>query len=81
MCSIVCCVFDRTVLYLEVCDRSQITALKSHGASKLAMEARATRTLRADEECDRSQVLRSIAVHSIAPSALECTSKDFKLKD
>jgi hypothetical protein len=33
------------------CVRPQITALKSHGASKLAMAARATRTSWADKEC------------------------------
>jgi hypothetical protein len=31
--SIVCCAFDRTAFDREACDRSQITALKSHNAS------------------------------------------------
>jgi hypothetical protein len=35
------------------CVRPQIIALKSHGASKLAMAARATRTSRVDKECVR----------------------------
>jgi hypothetical protein len=51
---IVCCAFDRTTFDHEECDRSQITALKSHGTSELAMAARATRTSRVDEACAQS---------------------------
>jgi hypothetical protein len=40
VCSIVCCAFDRTVFDHKICDQLQITALKSHGASVEAMEAR-----------------------------------------
>jgi hypothetical protein len=36
------------------CVRPQITALKSHSASKLAMAARATQTSRANRECIRT---------------------------
>jgi hypothetical protein len=41
VCSIMCSAFDRTAFDHEVCDRSQIIALKSHDASVEAMEARA----------------------------------------
>jgi hypothetical protein len=46
VCSIVCYAFDRTAFDREVCDRSQIIALKSHGASVEVMAARATRDIR-----------------------------------
>jgi hypothetical protein len=55
----------------EVCAQLHLTALKSHGASKLAMAASATRTSRADEACARLRPLGSGAVHLIAPSALD----------
>jgi hypothetical protein len=43
------CTFDRN-LYVQL----QISVLKSHGASKLAMAARVTWTSRADEEYVRT---------------------------
>jgi hypothetical protein len=46
--------FARTTFDRSLCVRPQITALKSHGASKLAMAARATRSSRADEEYVRT---------------------------
>jgi hypothetical protein len=55
-------VLDRSALDREVCAQSHLTALKFHGASKLAMVARATRTSRADEACVRSQQVHSIAL-------------------
>jgi hypothetical protein len=42
--------FARTTFDCSLCVRPQVIALKSHGASKLAMTARATRTSRANEE-------------------------------
>jgi hypothetical protein len=39
--SIVCCAFNRTAFDREMCDRSQIIALKSHDTSVETMEARA----------------------------------------
>jgi hypothetical protein len=59
--SIVCSTLDHNAFDREVCDRSHVTALKSHNASKLAIAARVTRSSWADEACDRSRVLRSIA--------------------
>jgi hypothetical protein len=47
--STVAYVFTRITFDCSLCVRLQITALKSHGTSKFAMVARATRTSRADE--------------------------------
>jgi hypothetical protein len=68
-------VFDCSALDREVYARSHLTALKSHGASKLAMAARATRTSRADEACTRLCPLGSGVVHLIVLSALDCTGR------
>ena len=54
--SIVGSALERSPVY----DRSHVTALEIHSASELAMAARATRTSRANKECARSWVLRSI---------------------
>ena len=55
--------FDR-----EACARSYVTAPKSHGASKLAKAARATRKTRVCVACARSRVLRLSAALSNASS-------------
>jgi hypothetical protein len=52
----------RVVCARSQCARSQLTTLKSRGISKLAMAARATRTLRADEACAWSRPLGSSAL-------------------
>jgi hypothetical protein len=70
VCSIIGMALDR-----EMCARSHVTALKSNGASELAMAAKATRTLRADKAYARSCPLCSSALHSIAPSALNRTGR------
>jgi hypothetical protein len=68
VCLIVCCAFDR-----KVCDRSQITALKSHEASVEAMAARAMWDMRltrhalhrapcAQAQCDQAHQVCSIAL-------------------
>jgi hypothetical protein len=75
VCSIVGMALDRRALNREMCARSHVTSLKSHGASELAMVARVTRTSRADEACARSCPLGSSALRSIAPSVLDHTSR------
>jgi hypothetical protein len=50
VCSTMAYAFGRTTFDRSLCFRPQITALKSHSASKFVMVARATRTSRADEE-------------------------------
>jgi hypothetical protein len=62
--STVDCAFARFAFDRSLYIRPQITALKSHGASKLAMAARATQTSRADEEYVRTWLLRSTVVRS-----------------
>jgi hypothetical protein len=73
--SIVGMALNRRALDREMCARSHVTALKSYGASELAMVARAMWTSRADKACTRSCPLGSSTVRSIAPSVLNHTGR------